>query len=77
MTFRPKPIQKQTARAAPVSLTPIATIRSCYPERFGIPRQAGLVPAAIAQIIFEATEANKLALRGLEAFSHLWVIFLF
>ncbi len=61
----------------PVTLTPIAHIRSCYPERFGIPRQAGLVTSATGAIAFPNTEAHKLSLRGLENFSHLWVIFLF
>ncbi|MGF1601199.1 MAG: tRNA (N6-threonylcarbamoyladenosine(37)-N6)-methyltransferase TrmO [Thermosynechococcaceae cyanobacterium] len=59
-----------------VNLTPIAHIRSCYPERFGIPRQAGLVPSATATISFAHTQFNKLSLRGIECFSHLWVIFL-
>ena len=60
-----------------VGLVPIAHIRSCYPERFGIPRQAGLVPSATAAIAFPNTEFNQLALRDLETASHLWVIFLF
>ncbi len=60
-----------------ITLTPIAYIQSCYPERFGIPRQAGLVPSAIATIVFSKTEFNKLSLRGIESFSHLWVVFLF
>jgi tRNA (adenine37-N6)-methyltransferase len=55
----------------------IATIRSCFPDRFGIPRQSGLVPSAIAHIEFPNTEANRLSLRGIEAFSHLWVLFVF
>ena len=62
---------------SPITLTPIAHIQSCYPERFGIPRQAGLVPSAQAEILLDITEANKLALRGIEGFSHIWVIFLF
>lgn len=62
---------------AEVTFTPIAYIQSCYPDRFGIPRQAGLVASAYADIVFDATEENKLALRGLEAFSHLWVLFVF
>ena len=62
---------------AEVTLTPIAYIQSCYPERFGIPRQAGLVKSAYADIVFEATEDNKLALRGIAEFSHLWVLFIF
>ncbi len=60
-----------------VTFTPIAYIQSCYPERFGIPRQAGLVESAYADIVFEATEENKLALRGMKDFSHLWVLFIF
>ena len=56
---------------------PIAVIRSCFPDRFGIPRQAGLVPSAIAQIEFQNIEENRLALRGIDAFSHLWVLFVF
>ncbi len=63
--------------AADVTFTPIAHIKSCYPDRFGIPRQAGLVPSAHGEIVFEATEENKLALRGIEEFSHLWVLFVF
>ncbi|MEO0352457.1 MAG: tRNA (N6-threonylcarbamoyladenosine(37)-N6)-methyltransferase TrmO [Cyanobacteria bacterium P01_A01_bin.15] len=60
-----------------VTFTPIAHIESCYPDRFGIPRQAGLVPSAYADIIFDATEENKLALRGIREFSHIWVLFVF
>lgn len=61
----------------PVAFEPIAHIRSCYPERFGIPRQSGLVPSAEADIVFAATEFNKLALRGLDQCSHIWVMFWF
>ena len=60
-----------------VTFDSIATIRSCYTQRFGIPRQAGLVPTAQAVIAFEAGENNWLSIRGLEEFSHIWVIFLF
>jgi len=56
---------------------PIATIRSCYPERFGVPRQPGLVKSATASIVLENNTYNKLAIRGLEDFSHLWVLFSF
>ena len=69
--------QQSPPALEPVALTPIAHIQSCYPERFGIPRQAGLVPSAIATIVFSKTEANKLSLRGIESFSHIWVLFLF
>ncbi|MBT9310631.1 tRNA (N6-threonylcarbamoyladenosine(37)-N6)-methyltransferase TrmO [Leptothoe kymatousa] len=62
---------------AEITFAPIAHIQSCYPDRFGIPRQAGLVKSAYADIVFEATEENKLALRGIEEFSHLWILFFF
>lgn len=55
----------------------IATVRSCYPQRFGIPRQAGLVKSATASVNFAATPDNELALRDIETFSHLWIIFVF
>ena len=59
------------------SMHRIATIRSCYPQRFGIPRQAGLVKSAKATIVFEASRDNELAVRNIESFSHLWVVFVF
>jgi tRNA (adenine37-N6)-methyltransferase len=58
-----------------LTLQPIAYVRSCYPERFGIPRQPGLVTAATGAIVLPNTAENQLAVRGIEAFSHLWVIF--
>ncbi len=59
------------------SMDAIATIRSCYSQRFGIPRQPGLVESAVAAIEFEPTRDNELALRDLGSFSHLWVVFVF
>lgn len=59
------------------SVEPIATIKSCYTQRFGIPRQAGLVRSAEARIVFKNNTHNLLSLRGLEEFSHIWVIFIF
>ncbi|MGQ7845297.1 tRNA (N6-threonylcarbamoyladenosine(37)-N6)-methyltransferase TrmO [Granulosicoccus sp. 3-233] len=59
------------------SMDAIATIRSCYSQRFGIPRQPGLVDSAVAAIEFEPTRDNELALRDLGSFSHLWVVFVF
>lgn len=63
--------------AAEFALTPIAYIRSCYTQRFGIPRQAGLAPSATAQIVLKDTQENQLSIKGLEDFSHLWVVFVF
>lgn len=53
---------------------PIAHIRTPFPEKFGIPRQSGLVPDACGTIIFERAYRDPDALRGIESFSHLWLI---
>ena len=55
----------------------IARIRSDFPEQFGIPRQSGLVPQLRAKIVFEPEFRNADALRGIEGFSHLWLIWQF
>ena len=55
----------------------IAVIRTQFSEKFGIPRQSGLVKELKAQIIFEPEYREKEALRGLEGFSHIWLIWEF
>ena len=55
----------------------IARIQSDFPEKFGIPRQSGLVPALRAKIVFEPEFRNDDALRGIEGFSHPWLIWQF
>ena len=55
----------------------IARIHSEFPEKFGIPRQSGLVPQTRAKIVFEEEYRNPDALRGIEGFSHLWLIWSF
>ena len=55
----------------------IARIHSEFPEKFGIPRQSGLVPGLRAKIVFETEFRNPDALRGIEGFSHLWLIWQF
>ena len=55
----------------------IATIRSDFPTKFGIPRQSGLVEELKATVVFESEYRNPDALRGLEDFSHLWLIWQF
>lgn len=57
--------------------TPIGMIHSCFGEKFGIPRQAGLAPAARATLDLLPPYAVPEAVRGLEGFSHLWLIFIF
>ncbi len=55
----------------------IARIRSDFPEKFGIPRQSGLVPQTRARIFFEEPYRNPDALRGIEGYSHLWLLWSF
>ena len=54
----------------------IAHIYNDFDEKFGIPRQSGLTPA-ISRIVFEKQYSVKEAFRGLEGFSHLWVLWIF
>ena len=58
-------------------MKPIAHIRSDFPAKFGIPRQAGLVAELEAQVVFEPEFRNPEALRGIDGFSHLWSIWEF
>lgn len=55
-------------------ITPVAHIHSGFPEKFGIPRQSGLIESLKAEIIFEEEYAVPEAVRGLEAYSHIWLI---
>ncbi len=60
-----------------VNIQIIARIKSDFPTKFGIPRQSGLVDELRATIIFEPEFRNPDALRGIEEFSHLWLIWQF
>ena len=55
----------------------IARIHCDFVEKFGIPRQSGLVPETRARIVFEPEYRNPDALRGIETYSHLWLIWSF
>ena len=55
----------------------IAHIRSDFTAKFGIPRQSGLVESTLSTIIFEPEYRNPDALRGLEGYSHLWLLWEF
>ena len=59
------------------SLQLIARIHTELPEKFGVPRQSGLVPQLRGRIVFEPAYRNPDAVRGLEDFSHLWLIWQF
>ena len=60
-----------------VTITPIARMRSDFATKFGIPRQSGLVEELRSTIVFEPEYRNPDALRGIEEFSHLWLIWQF
>lgn len=55
----------------------IAHIHSDFATKFGVPRQSGLVEALEATVVFEPEYRNPDALRGLEGFSHLWLVWVF
>jgi tRNA-Thr(GGU) m(6)t(6)A37 methyltransferase TsaA len=55
----------------------IARIHSAFPEKFGVPRQSGLVESLRSQVVFEPEYRSPEAVRGLEAFSHVWLIWEF
>ncbi len=59
------------------TLKVIARIQSPFPGKFGIPRQSGRVPQILSRIVFEPEYRNADALRGLEGFSHLWLLWQF
>ena len=63
--------------ADPFSMRPIARIRSEFGSKFGVPRQSGLVESLSATVVFEPEFRNPDALRGLEGFSHIWLIWVF
>lgn len=60
-----------------MEIKPIAYIQTEFTEKFGIPRQSGLAKKLCGRIVFEKEYRNPDALRGLEGFSHLWLIWEF
>lgn len=60
-----------------VLMRPVAHLYSDFPTKFGIPRQSGLVPELRARLVFTPPYRDPEALRGLEGFSHLWLLWQF
>ena len=60
-----------------ISMRAIAHIQSEFPTKFGVPRQSGLVPSLESTVVFTPEFRNSDALRGIEGFSHLWLIWVF
>jgi tRNA-Thr(GGU) m(6)t(6)A37 methyltransferase TsaA len=59
------------------SVVKIGEVHSCFKQKFGTPRQPGRVKTAVAELVFSSDWQPEISLRGLENFSHLWVLFLF
>lgn len=55
-------------------MKPIAHVETPYPEKFGVPRQSLLAPSAQARLVFEAEYRSPECVRGIEGFSHVWLI---
>lgn len=55
----------------------LARVKSDFPTKFGIPRQSGLIPGLESRVVFEPEYSVAEAVRGLEGFSHLWLLWLF
>lgn len=55
----------------------IARIQTDFPEKFGIPRQSGLIKELKGRIVFESEYRNPEAVRGLDEFSHIWLLWKF
>lgn len=60
-----------------MQLETLAIVRSPYRQKFAIPRQPNLVREAIGELVFQPGHADPNSLRGLEQFSHLWLLFQF
>ena len=58
-----------------MEIRPIGHLRTCFGSKFAVPRQPGLCPSSWGELVFEPEFRQPEALRGIEGFSHLWLIF--
>ncbi len=58
-----------------MTISPIGVVRSCFGGKFGVPRQPGLCPSAWGELVFHEAYRSPEAIRGIEGFSHVWLIF--
>ncbi len=61
----------------PHCFDPIAIVQSCFKQKFGIPRQGVLMPESKARIVLLPPYNQVELLRGIDAYSHLWIVFVF
>lgn len=59
------------------TFSPIGYLKSCYPDKFGVPRQSGLVKKAFSELQISAEFQPEHSLQGLEGYSHIWLQFIF
>jgi tRNA-Thr(GGU) m(6)t(6)A37 methyltransferase TsaA len=59
------------------SIEPIGYVKTCFPEKFGIPRQASLAPSAKGELILSPPYNREDCIDGLDKVSHIWVTFIF
>ncbi len=74
MTGNKKPREPS---ALAYTFIPIATLHTCFAEKFGIPRQMNLAAAATGRLVFHPRFSDTDAVRHLEGFSHVWLVFVF
>ncbi|MBZ0333184.1 tRNA (N6-threonylcarbamoyladenosine(37)-N6)-methyltransferase TrmO [Marinobacter sp. AL4B] len=72
-----RPRHKSKPATEALTLTPVAYTRSCFKDKFGVPRQPGLTRHAHADLVIEPPFDREDAFRGLETASHLWLTFQF
>ncbi|GGC57312.1 tRNA (N6-threonylcarbamoyladenosine(37)-N6)-methyltransferase TrmO [Marinobacter halophilus] len=72
-----RPRHKARPASEALTLTPIAITRSCFKDKFGVPRQPGLTRHAHAELVIQSPYDREDAFRGLETASHLWLTFQF
>lgn len=58
-----------------MEIQPVGVVRSCFGGKFAVPRQPGLCPDAWGELVFDDTFRSPEAVRGLDGFSHVWLIF--
>ena len=59
------------------TIEPVGIIETPFKEKFAVPRQPGLAPSATARIKLQGDANTPESIRGIEQFSHLWLLFLF
>ncbi len=72
-----RPLHKSRPAEEALTLTPIAITRSCFQDKFGVPRQPGLTRHAHAELVIQSPFDREDAFRGLESASHIWLTFQF